>query len=179
MECDIAVFELFHCWLYTRKLKEAQTTDCMKDVYPSPLKLYQLWVFADFRGITELKNKTIDVLHEYCVAGWTISAPNTKYVYANTIPGSALRQILILWIVQTTSLESFQAEQYRKYHTIDLLHDVLPKLACRKPEDKKNRAQMTMVDRCQWHDHSGPGGKLRLEGREPLSRPTSGGKSGE
>lgn len=71
LEESIAVFDAFHCWLYTGRLKDppSDTKHAMKqDIYLPAQVLYQVWVFADMRGIPSLTNAAIDMCHERMAA---------------------------------------------------------------------------------------------------------------
>lgn len=167
IEGDIEVFDVFYGWLYTGRLKDAAGTDKADDVYLSVELLCKVWVFADFRGIPELGNRAIDMLHERFVAEWKTAGHCVRYVYDNTITGSKMRNFLIYWVTMTKDLEDFRSQaQDGRHYTADFLFDVLPPMARRRPQDRVSRECITKHNRCQWHDHSGPGGKLRLETRK-------------
>lgn len=154
--------------MHTGRLHEPQQTKKPSkpgDVYLPCLTLCKIWVFADFRGIPALGNCAIDLLHEYSSSVWTVPLDCVPYVYSNTQINSKLRSWFIHWTTLGMTLETFQATDY-KWHTVAFLHDVMPKLT-REGDigTRMGRARMTAWDRCQWHDHSGPGGQLRLEVR--------------
>lgn len=62
-----------------------------------------------------------------------------------------------------------QEQENKQEHEVpaQFLLDAMPKFV-RKGEDAKlpGRTAWTKLDRCKWHDHPGPDGKLRLASRE-------------
>jgi hypothetical protein len=47
------------------------------------------------------------------------------------------------------------------------LYDAIPKLVSKGDDERvMSKQEWKEIDRCQWHDHSGPGGKLRLDSRK-------------
>ncbi|KAF3040584.1 hypothetical protein E8E11_005262 [Didymella keratinophila] len=78
---NIDVFDVFYGWLYTGRLKDAQGTNTADDLHLSFKLLCKVWVFADFRGVSELGNRTMDMLHERCVAEWRTPVDCVRYVY--------------------------------------------------------------------------------------------------
>lgn len=158
------VFDAFHCWVWTGRLKDPPASDAPIEDRYLPLKvLYDLWVFADLRGIPSLGNSVLDMIHERCTSSW-VSPTAIQHVWDNTMEESKLRALIVDWYSMTTkSLEDLK--NYTTNPTVDFLHAVYPRLA-RQGYRPLSRAGMTKVDRCRWHDHSGPGGKLRLESRK-------------
>ena len=68
---DIEVFELLQCRAYTGRLQDEKSTagDTPRDPtsvahLPHSSVLCKLWIFGDMRGVPDLKNAAIDVLHE-------------------------------------------------------------------------------------------------------------------
>jgi hypothetical protein len=61
---SIAVFDAFHCWLYTGRLKDVSLRDDdtpSDDLYLDTYTMFRTWAFADMRGIPDLP------LNEYLV----------------------------------------------------------------------------------------------------------------
>jgi hypothetical protein len=175
---DIGVFEAFSCWMYTGRLRDPPTLKMITDEgdeelgarYLAPLKLCQIWVFGDARGVPALKNAAIDMLHECLTVIWHTGPfkPTIKYIYRNTTDRSHLRKFLIDMHAWTRSFECF-SKINRTVFTIDFVMEVMPIFIQRAQTGEPKiftQKSWTKVDRCQWHDHSGPGGKLRLENRE-------------
>lgn len=166
LEYSHQMFDAFYCWLYTGRLKDrpSDMTD-PNDVYLHNLVLSEIWLFADCRGIPQLGNSAIDMLHERYVATWRVPTI-VKYVYDNTTEASKLHAYLIESTIWTKDLDSLGKWLNWEQQTVEYLHDVMPKIARRDPKDRLNRKSATPMDRCKWHDHSGPGGRLRLEHRQ-------------
>lgn len=171
---DIGVFEAFRCWIFTGRLKDTPTMSSpdmgssnAEDKFLSPLMLCRLWVFGDFRGVPALKNAVIDMLHEQLTVKWVRFAKCIKYVYGNTAEGSQLQRFLADSFTSTVSCSGF-LKQNKSFYTMDFVLAVLP-IYVAQAESGGNRGKVRMrwaeVDRCKWHHHSGPGGKLRLENR--------------
>ncbi|KAF2627573.1 hypothetical protein BU25DRAFT_341250, partial [Macroventuria anomochaeta] len=142
--------------------------------------LVNIWVFADLRGIPALGNAAIDMLHERVLTGRGLSTEMIKSLFEETAAGSKLRSYVVNLHKANVSLDSvisysnsytpeflcdvlpaIQADGIRWMHTVDFLHDVLPSLTRKTPDDHMDRSKMMKLNRCQWHDHSGPGGRWR------------------
>ncbi|EAT81163.2 hypothetical protein HBI56_105130 [Parastagonospora nodorum] len=163
---DIEVFDTFTCWLYTGKLDDAsEPISAARPPHLSPLVLSKIWVFADFHIIPALGNAAIDALHEHQALLWVTPSPVIKYVYEHTKPDSLLRRYLQDAFTKTMTLESVMSRD-KEEHTVEFLHDILLVIARRKKGEKLERMQWAKLDRCKWHDHSGPGGRLRMESRK-------------
>jgi hypothetical protein len=59
------------------------------------------------------------------------------------------------------SIESVLSRD-REEHTVDFLHDVLSAIVKRKEGGKLDRMQWARLDRCRWHNLSGPGGTRQM-----------------
>ncbi|KAF9691995.1 hypothetical protein EKO04_009994 [Ascochyta lentis] len=161
LDCAHATFDAFCCWLFTSKLKDPVTNAILaNNVFLSVRVLVDIWIFADFHGIPALGNSAIEMMHERIVAEWTLPCHIIKHAYRNTLAGSKLRGYLVELYKMSAELDAVTAKP--SSYTEEFLCDVLPALARR---ERRLRGSVTSVDRCQWHDHSGPGGKLRLESR--------------
>jgi hypothetical protein len=133
-----------------------------------PLTLCKIWIFADMRGIPSLGNSAIDMLHErMCTWSGTYNHELLKYTYENTTPGSDLRKYLVLAFTKLAGYDKFKEETTPENVTVEFLLDAMPVLV-RQGERFRGigREAWTELDRCEWHDHSGPGGKWRLESRK-------------
>ncbi|KAF2112160.1 hypothetical protein BDV96DRAFT_614485 [Lophiotrema nucula] len=146
---EIPVVRAFHCWIYTGRLLDPPKPEESSDnQYLSSAVLCKIWVFADFRGFPALKNAAIDMLHESMAAKWaTPSDDMILYVYQNSPEGSQLRKFFIYAWIRTKSEGCFK--ELKK-------QDV--------PTD--HQYWWATLDRCFWHDHSGPGGMLRKGGQK-------------
>jgi hypothetical protein len=130
--------------------------------------LCQIWVFADMRGIPAMGSTAIDMLHEFSSAHWRpFGRKVLKYTYENTTPGSKLPMFMVDSYTKMYMYRKFETWFVVNPVTIDFLVDSMPILV-RQGENFEGigRQQWTEMDRCQWHNHSGPGGKLRLESRK-------------
>ena len=159
------VFEAFHCWVWTGRLKDLPASDAPIEDRYLPLKvLYDLWVFADLRGIPNLGISVLDMLHERLTSAWVLPAA-IQHVWDNTMAESKLRAFIVDWYSMTTKSSEALKNYMSMDPTVDFLHAVYPRLA-QQGHRQRSRAEMIKVDRCRWHDYSGPGGKLRLESRK-------------
>lgn len=128
--------------------------------------LCDIWLFADFRGIPSLGNSAIDLLHERFAVKWRTVSPAIKHIYDRTLPGSKLRSFISEWYGLAYSLDEFTKQSIMDDQTVEFLHDVYPMLLGGGAVQHMSRTQMTSMDRCRWHDHSGPGGRLRLNSKK-------------
>jgi hypothetical protein len=127
----------------------------------SPLTVCKIWVFADIHGIPSLGNTAIDTLHEQQVLVWCTPSSAIRYVYEHTKSSSLLRLFLQDSFSKTMSIESVLSRD-REEHTVDFLHDVLSAIVKRKEGGKLDRMQWARLDRCRWHNLSGPGGTRQM-----------------
>jgi hypothetical protein len=173
LEEGIDVFDAFVCWLYTGQLKDPfrpqdPTTPEPKsvdDLYLPAITLCKIWVFADFRGIPALGNAATNMLHERIVTRWQKPNEIIKYSYENTTKESKLREFILYFYTRAVGLDRIVATS-PEYFTVEFTLELLAGFA--KTNFSGNlimRGEWTKINRCQWHDHSGPGGKLRLENR--------------
>jgi hypothetical protein len=124
--------------------------------------LCAIWLFADLRGIASLGNSVIDMLHERQSSRWLVEGSVIKHVYNNTTSGAKLRVFIVDWCAMTTgNTETFMRCTQKKHQTLELLQEMVHAMTDRESQD-----YMTRLDRCRWHDHSRPGGKLRLDSRK-------------
>ncbi|KAH4920158.1 hypothetical protein HBI79_195830 [Parastagonospora nodorum] len=168
---DHAVFGAFLCWIWTGRLKDIPKSledASAPDFYLSSMLLCKIWVFGDMRGVPGLCNAAIDMLHERITAKWSITIPVISWIYENTRPGAALRGFMVdtCMLLKGPSFWQ-QLGDESKAIPVQFVLDALPALISRgQTAEPIKRAAWTVLDRCQWHDHSGPGGKLRMESRE-------------
>ena len=170
LEESITVFDAFECWLYTGTLKDPPsdlTTATKENEYLEAIELCRIWVFADMRGIPGLANTAIDMYQERIVATWATNSAVLDYIYQSTTPGSKLRKFIVDEFTKTMDANSFMIAMTPDNSPTEFLLEAIPPLMeffwdrttyCLK--------DWTCVDRCEWHDHSGPGGKLRHELRK-------------
>lgn len=100
------------------------------------------------------------MLHEQQALLWCIPSSVIGYVYKHTKPDSLLRRYLQDAFTKTMKLENVLSRNGED-HTVDFLHDVSLVIARRKEGDKLSHMQWARLNRCEWHDHSGAGGRSR------------------
>ncbi|KAL5113739.1 hypothetical protein ACEQ8H_008381 [Pleosporales sp. CAS-2024a] len=159
------VFEIFLCWLWTGRLRDALKAD--EDPHLSEVVLFELWIFADMRGIPALGNAAIDALLERLVAkGQQVPLTLICKVYESTTSGALIRKYFVDTFV-LTQLPAWWMTLDADTLPFKFVLEALPKLLTRGVNAQRmHLTAWKQHDRCQWHDHSGPGGKLRLESRE-------------
>jgi len=167
LEYSHQLFDAFYCWFYTGGLKDPVKNATEKtQVYLDLALVRKIWVFADCHGIPELGNSATDMLHECLVATWNTHSTCIKYIHNNTVASSMLRSFVVDWSSSTHSFKSLDFPDKENQQTVQYLHDVMLKIAERNGQRRLSREEAMAMNRCQWHDHSGPGGKLRLESRK-------------
>ncbi|KAF2112048.1 hypothetical protein BDV96DRAFT_649411 [Lophiotrema nucula] len=87
------VFRVFFQWLMTGRLYFALTEE--GEISLSFGLICETFVFGDARGIPELQDAAINLLCQRIAQVWSSPWDCLHYVYANTLPGSALRRILV------------------------------------------------------------------------------------
>jgi hypothetical protein len=170
LEESIAVSDAFQCWLYTGRLKDplSDTTNATEaEVYLPTRVLCRIWAFADMRGVPGLGNAAIDMLHETQAASWSTAGRLISMVYKAASAGCGLRRYLVDLFVETKKLSGFLELAKAVKCPADFLYDAIPKLTSKGDDERvMSKQEWKEIDRCQWHDHSGPGGKLRLDSRK-------------
>lgn len=175
LEHSHEVFDAFVCWLYTGRIKDpAPIADdinaCLKDHYSDFEVLIRVWTFSDMRGIPALGNAAVDAMHGRVAAAWaSFENADINFVYSNTRKSSLLRKFVVDAEVLTMTFSGYlkELEDSRCDSNAEFLIEALPLLVKRGEGSKTiKREAWRKLDRCQWHDHSGPGGKLRLESRK-------------
>ncbi|KAF3040585.1 hypothetical protein E8E11_005311 [Didymella keratinophila] len=158
IECHHEVFDAFMHWLHIGQLKDlCEDASTKHDLFSSMRTLCMLWVFWDCRGIPELGNAVIHSLHKRFTATWTLpDVSTTQYIYENTVAGCTLRKLILQFFVAT------KTKRKEKHEKIPEFCSDLGECEKRSAATWVTRKALMRWDRCQWHDHSGPGGKLRL-----------------
>ncbi|KAI9876477.1 MAG: hypothetical protein M1830_006433 [Pleopsidium flavum] len=146
------VFELFVNWLYTQAFfwGKEDTEDLM-----TWRNLVQLYVFADLRGVSTLKNLVIDAISGGYLQKITYRPYDlmheVPWIYQNTVKTSPLRRLLVDWFVWDT----FPIERLipiKDDLNIEYVLDVAQGLQDRV------RDQSTLgpwqIGSCYYHDHA-------------------------
>ncbi|KAF2493990.1 hypothetical protein BU16DRAFT_582997 [Lophium mytilinum] len=185
---EVEVFHAFYCWIYTRRLRDPLSSPLHKDALPqnsaettlSDLLLCKIYIFGDMRGIPGLQNNALDALHKNILLSWrTLSASIVNYVYSNTVEKSQLRCFIVqLNISGYHDLCEFVEKRLKKdrnNYPMDFVIDILQIISTKDksgawPRVKHLQETWAKLDRCEFHDHSGPGGALR---KAPGNGPTS------
>ena len=159
--CDHKVLDAFINWLHTGRLKDVcQNATAKHEFFLSFQTLCMLWVFSDCRGIPELGNAVIDSLHERSIANWTSPHVSTiQYFCDNSVAGCALRKFFLHFYIATKIEPSGRYEKIPEFCSD--LEERRKELATTGMARQSKKA-ILRLDRCQWHDHSGRGGKMRL-----------------
>jgi hypothetical protein len=115
-------FERFVSWLYTRSITDDD------DEKATCQLIIDLWLFADRRGIPLLMNEMLDCLKERILTEKTIPTTLLGMTYERTMPGLALRRMLV-HAITTTASERLVADDSRKVlWPKDALCDMMKKL---------------------------------------------------
>jgi hypothetical protein len=100
-------FERFVSWLYTRSITDDD------DEKANCQLIIDLWLFADRREIPLLMNEMLDALKDRIVTEKTIPTTLLGTTYERTMPGSALRRMIVHAITATAS-EPLVADDSKK-----------------------------------------------------------------
>ncbi|KAF2813014.1 uncharacterized protein BDZ99DRAFT_568278 [Mytilinidion resinicola] len=171
---EVAVFQAVYCWLYTGRLHDPPSSPLAKaSSAPGPLTpeipltgevICKVFVFGEMRGIPALKNEAIDLLHRFtCVMEFPTIV--LHYIYENTSDESLIRKMIVEmaadFFLSCSDLTCFNTK--RDLLPAGFLLDLMFKLETQDGKFKETgNTGMVNLDRCsKYHDHSGPGGKLR------------------
>lgn len=99
---DAEVFQLFHTWLYSQKLRPIvkrckEKGGTFEDDHVGSTEIYfNLYYMTEARGLHNLQNLTMDRLRQYYAAENRISgSERCDQVYQKTKPGSPLRSLMV------------------------------------------------------------------------------------
>lgn len=99
---DTEVFQLFHTWLYSQKLKPIvkrckEKGGTFEDDHIGSTELYfNLYYMAEARNLHSLQNLTMDRLRQYYATENRIpGSERCEQVYQRTKPGSPLRSLMV------------------------------------------------------------------------------------
>ncbi|KAF2493988.1 hypothetical protein BU16DRAFT_619183 [Lophium mytilinum] len=175
-EDEVSVFQVVYCWLYTGRLynppehppSSSPSTAAEHFAGAEQVPLFEtlickVFVFADMKIIPELKNKAVDVLHLVTCTNWTFLNHQAHYIYSNTIDGSPLRKVITDFAAKSLGCESFiKFSRGGALYPTAFCLDVIAAIHSQGGKwDHIGREGWAKIDRCLYHDHSGPGGKLR------------------
>ena len=124
---DPEVFKAFFRWLYTGKLYSA--LDASGKVPLTMRRICEIYVFGDARGAPELCNAAVDLLIQKMHHEWIFPTTTCSFAYENTLPGSALRKLLVDDAVEHYSFSDLvdpiqRSKGLETYHK-DFLGDML------------------------------------------------------
>ncbi|KAF4301996.1 BTB/POZ-like protein [Botryosphaeria dothidea] len=152
------VVERFIEWLYNGRVMWYNTSNPanMKKLVSS-LIIYELYTFADCRGIRTLKNDIIDALTDSIARTWTSIPPDAiEHIYENVPRSNPMARLMVTYQIQCTKTikppmidEDYIFEQYPP----EFLLDYILALESRKSSVKAKRVGWCMMDRCAFHDH--------------------------
>ena len=115
-------FERFVSWLYTRSITDDD------DEKANCQLIIDLWLFADCREIPLLMNEMLDALKDRIVTEKSIPTTLLGTTYERTMPGSALRRMIVHAITATAS-ERLVTDDSKKVHwPHDVLWDIMKEL---------------------------------------------------
>ncbi|KAK4954410.1 hypothetical protein LTR10_007841 [Elasticomyces elasticus] len=145
---DVATFEMFVRWLYTRKLPEPPATgDNFKN-------LIDLWLFADRRECPLLANQSLDAVRDETVRNWQLPTNKLQNVYDNTAESAGLRRFIIFLFGQIGG-SGFLGETHRQDWPAAAVWD-LAKYLWKLKEEKApimSKADLAKLITCAYHTH--------------------------
>ncbi|KAI9876317.1 MAG: hypothetical protein M1830_006774 [Pleopsidium flavum] len=144
-------FKLFYLWLYSQKLVVEVSRE-----YEAWLRLAELYVFGDKRGVPKLKNRIIDTMVAWNAQLDVVPLPLNFLVYDNTPEFSPLRKLLVdfvAWGMDVLDAKTFASTQeYSKEFLIDLVRAIE-----KRPSPRLLRNAPFRIDLCSYHEHEEPG----------------------
>jgi hypothetical protein len=106
------VFNAFFHWIYRGQLYFMLNASA---AIPLSVRLIcEIYVFGDARGVPSLCNAAIDLLLQKFHQEWTVPLAEVRYVYDNTLHGSALRKIFVDFFVETFRFEKLSDPTQRE-----------------------------------------------------------------
>ncbi|CAO2658101.1 Nn.00g073610.m01.CDS01 [Neocucurbitaria sp. VM-36] len=111
-------FQMFFSWLYTGTVME---TAGVKDVDLEYMQIIDLYVFADFLMVQELKNRALELFFS-SYRKWSPHINCTDVIYENTTKNSLLRRLYVQVLLELNSFKNWPkyAEHLPKEFIADL-----------------------------------------------------------
>lgn len=114
---DADIFSTFNYWMYTKRLyhQEPSIKDKSAIIEEVPLlfrHLFDMYIFADRRGIPELANAALDATFAKICQLWCAPSWELEYIYDNTSQGSALRRYLVDFTLATGNFHNINENAY-------------------------------------------------------------------
>lgn len=154
---------LFMDWLYDgdRIIIESGREQYKKAICSK--ELYDLYIFADFRGVPALKNRIVDVFADLLARTWSVFPTiSVARLYENIPHGSGLTRLMATFVVMGNvnvsemathaSLQGFLLQEFWV--------DVAVAFYKHKHETTDPREQWCKMDLCAFHDHGKPRPKI-------------------
>ena len=140
-------FERF-AWLYTRSITDDD------DEKANCQLIIDLWLFADRREIPLLMNEMLDALKDRIVTEKTIPTTLLGTTYERTMPGSALRRMIVHAITNTASERLMADDSEKGLWPHDALWDTAKELLRFPRQQPVGIASYNAMDICPlFHTH--------------------------
>lgn len=141
-------FERFVSWLYTRSITDDD------DEKANCQLIIDLWLFADRREIPLLMNEMLDALKDRIVTEKTIPTTLLGTTYERTMPGSALRRMIVHAITNTASERLMADDSKKALWPHDALWDTAKELLRFPRQQPVGIASYNAMDICPlFHTH--------------------------
>lgn len=150
-DVDVSTFNLFKCWLYTRKIQK----DGLGETGLGSLSICKLWIFADAYLTPLLKNHCINLLcQQFAEQDW-LTVETIDFVYSHTMESSSLRKYFVDNFVDVCDrAPSFLGQAKAEEWPNEFLYDALRAMWARNSgPTANNRASIQELDICSYHDH--------------------------
>ncbi|KAK3063382.1 hypothetical protein LTS18_000808, partial [Coniosporium uncinatum] len=149
-EDDPEAFQYVLRWLNTGKLFDISEDPDITDAFPV---LTEIFAFGDARNMPALRNAAIDNCIDLIAEHWTIPMSEIATVYARTSEPSALRRLLVDFLVLSVDDIVSVLKENREYVVGEFAFDVACKLAAQKSGPMLEKRDWEEMNKGEYHDH--------------------------
>jgi len=147
---DLEAFQYVLRWLNTEKLFDVSEDLVIADAFPV---LTEIFAFGNARNISALRNAAIANFIDLIAEHWTIPMSEIATFYARTAEPSALRRLVVDFLVLSVDDIARVLKANREYRIGEFAFDVASKLAAQKSGPMLEKRGWEEMDKCEYHDH--------------------------
>jgi len=98
----VGIFQIFHDWLYSGELAGEDGVDL------DAKEIVEVYVFADYYMVHELKDRALDLYLLRFIRDWTALQDFTAIIYEKTSEDSSLRKLHVDILIETFGFENLR-----------------------------------------------------------------------
>lgn len=147
---QVCLFEVFRLFLYTNQILNTENVTGPEFSYTT---LTELWVFGDKYLAPTFQNAIMDCIIKRNETTHTVALYCLPFIYANTLPGSPLRRVIVDIAAYKGAIEDFVVPPHEEHWSAESLRDLVLTLY-RKHKDHVGKNEMPKErGKCYYHIH--------------------------